>query len=1303
MVKSSFSSKCVSLLAGALRSYELGVDPPDMETDEIDASSLVAHTEAPDLHVAGMFKRGLFRISASDLPGDGGTETGFLFSHVKEDAEVMNVGGQAERGRASVTKPGQFIMDTAAGVSVANEASWMERGADMLHLPLGASSLSGVGGDKTQVASVSNLFEPLRRLKVNHAPTAVANIISVPDLQEHFYIHFRDQKTSKDRMEISTDPEGKEVIATAPKDAETRYYMLQAKQIKKPVFNIYSDAHANGWSKNAIERALRVRRLHRAFSYVDVTRLKNLVRSNRFGFDIGPREVALYERLHDAGECAACSLGKTTRADQVALDRTRATTVGELLIADIMEIKSKRLDSNKLVLVVVDEFSAYTIVKHLERKDIPNVITAFKQTFADFETFGWKVKAIKLDGDGTFREIAPYIAQPLGVNVIPTSPYKHAVVAERMIRTLTTLFRCTLAGLPYTLSPHMYVSLIDYCASSNNLVPNDHNPVLSPTELFTRSTPEYEKLARVEYGQLVTFHHDSSQNDEMRAKVGVIVGRDIRRPGHAIIWNLLDKGTVARNDFKPLQWNQALLRAYLDAAMVSHDAQDQAVERSAYYEPSDVEMSHGDLISQLADRLGVISHGTEYDSEDRPIEIARSKEDHRRALQRLTDVANASGHLLEEEEEGIEHDVRLDPADATEVDEARVRAESFGAEEEPVGEIRKKKSGDAKGSGRATEVSDEISHLRDQRLKEIRKNAKSQNPETLRSIAARIKELEAEALSQEPKTSTVFNLSIMQAFDKLGEAEVAKALLDELLQMPDKEVWEVQTKQQMKELYRLGKVRNILPCSVFLKEKYDADKRFLKLKARLVAHGNRQILDEIFGAKDVDSPTVSLAAVNMLLHMAAAGGWKKRVVDVAGAYLNATLKTPEYMRIPAKVVDIIEGYMSSVHGADSPSAKQDDGSIIVRLKKALYGLRQAGREWYVMLSTFLTAECGYTVSCVDKCVFSRIADGVVSYIAVYVDDLLMVSNEDKEISRITHMLEEKFKSITIQEGPDISFVGMQIHTEANGDVKVRQRGYIVDIIDHFGVDPSETADYPWPGNVVDKPDTNGPDCEVEKFKSGVMKLMYLSTRTRPDIAFAVSVMASRAERPKASDWERLVQIVRYLNSTKDDHMVYKYGVDIALSAFVDASFMTHRDMRSHTGYAIFADVYGGAAVVYRSVKQKTVADSSTEAEVIAIHELVQHLLWVISLYESIGVEVQKPVPVHNDNKSNLLLHSKDHVNFKGRSKYIARKYFSVFEHVEDGTLSLVWTGTDDLVADFLTKAIKGGKFSKFKIQIGLSQ
>ena len=101
--------------------------------------------------------------------------------------------------------------------------------------------------------------------------------------------------------------------------------------------------------------------------------------------------------------------------------------------------------------------------------------------------------------------------------------------------------------------------------------------------------------------------------------------------------------------------------------------------------------------------------------------------------------------------------------------------------------------------------------------------------------------------------------------------------------------------------------------------------------------------------------------------------------------------------------------------------------------------------------------------------------------------------------------------------------------------------------------------------------------------------MYLSTRTRPDIAFVVSALACRVERPKQSDWERLVHLAKYLNGTKDECLLFKYGGQIELSAFVDASFMTHRDMRGHTGYCIFADRIGSAAILYRSVKQKSVA------------------------------------------------------------------------------------------------------------------
>jgi hypothetical protein len=262
----------------------------------------------------------------------------------------------------------------------------------------------------------------------------------------------------------------------------------------------------------------------------------------------------------------------------------------------------------------------------------------------------------------------------------------------------------------------------------------------------------------------------------------------------------------------------------------------------------------------------------------------------------------------------------------------------------------------------------------------------------------------------------VLNLSVKQAFAKLGEDDTAEALVAELLQMGDKGVWATKSREEMKELYRLGRVKNVLPCSIFLKEKFDADKRYLKLKARLVAHGNRQIMDQIFGAKDVDSPTVSLAVVNMLIQMAAAGNWAKRVVDVAGAYLNADLKTPEYMRIPKNVVDLIEAQLRK-GGSDVDSLKQDDGSVIVELKKALYGLRQAGREWYELLAGFLTKDCGYVRSEIDKCLFTRVEGDIICHLAVYVDDILIISNSMQEIERVTSALEEDSRRLQSKKVP----------------------------------------------------------------------------------------------------------------------------------------------------------------------------------------------------------------------------------------------------------------------------------------------
>ena len=118
----------------------------------------------------------------------------------------------------------------------------------------------------------------------------------------------------------------------------------------------------------------------------------------------------------------------------------------------------------------------------------------------------------------------------------------------------------------------------------------------------------------------------------------------------------------------------------------------------------------------------------------------------------------------------------------------------------------------------------------------------------------------------------------------------------------------------------------------------------------------------------------------------------------------------------------------------------------------------------------------------------------------------------------------------------------------------------------------------------------------------------------------------------------------------------------------------------------------------KSIKQKVVANSSAEAELIALHECTQNLVWGIAVAEELG-HPQCGVEVLQDNLATMKMASTEPVTFKGRSKFINRKYFSVHENVESGELKLVHVGTDDNVSDFLTKALMGEKFHRFRVDV----
>jgi len=469
--------------------------------------------------------------------------------------------------------------------------------------------------------------------------------------------------------------------------------------------------------------------------------------------------------------------------------------------------------------------------------------------------------------------------------------------------------------------------------------------------------------------------------------------------------------------------------------------------------------------------------------------------------------------------------------------------------------------------------------------------------------------------------------------------------------------------------------------------KYDSDDIFEKAKARLACCGN-------FAAENPDlateSPTASVTALLIALEVASRGKMTKVAADIGGAFIYGISDQHHMMKLSKTVTGILV--------TRKPELKEyvgEDGCIIVELSKTLYGLRESSRAFNDIITENLMLN-GYERSRVDKCLFYRQdALGNRSLVVLYVDDLLIMSSRPEDNYALIEKLRLRFKEVSVKEGPRISFLGMNIATDDDYNVKVTQHTFLSNICDSEGI--AGTA--PTAANAdLMKDHRDEPSCDQSSFYSLTMKLMYAAVRTRPDILYVVSVLAGRVKSPTTGDRACLDHLLRYINGTREDGLVFRSDATWCVSMSVDASFNHHYDAKGHSGMVILA-AEGSAGVLVKSLKQKTVANSSCESELIALHEATLHLLWVMSIYKELGFESSTPVLVGQDNKAAILLSKEDPVNFKGRSKFINRMYFSVYEHVESGALELVHVGTADTVSDILTKALIGERFRRFKIML----
>lgn len=125
----------------------------------------------------------------------------------------------------------------------------------------------------------------------------------------------------------------------------------------------------------------------------------------------------------------------------------------------------------------------------------------------------------------------------------------------------------------------------------------------------------------------------------------------------------------------------------------------------------------------------------------------------------------------------------------------------------------------------------------------------------------------------------------------------------------------------------------------------------------------------------------------------------------------------------------------------------------------------------------------------------------------------------------------------------------------------------------------------------------------------------------------------------------------------------------------------------------------GGAISWHSKRKEIVALSRTEAEYIALSTTVKETLWVSQFIKEISNKNMQTVTVHCDNTSTIKLAKTD--AYRERTKHIDVRYHHIRDNIENGKVNIVFTPTDDMVADALTKALSGTKNDKFAKLMGL--
>lgn len=511
-------------------------------------------------------------------------------------------------------------------------------------------------------------------------------------------------------------------------------------------------------------------------------------------------------------------------------------------------------------------------------------------------------------------------------------------------------------------------------------------------------------------------------------------------------------------------------------------------------------------------------------------------------------------------------------------------------------------------------------------------------------------------------------LTVEEALSSANAQHWKDAMDEEYQSLMENNTWEITT---------LPPGKRPIPCKWVFKTKTNENGAIVKYKARLVVKGCSQ--KPGIDYTEVYSPVVRYASLRYLFALAVKHDLDICQMDAVSAFLQGDIEEEIYMKQP------------QMYG--------NNGEEVCRLNKSLYGLKQASRQWNKKIDMTLR-EMGLSRSKLDPCIYYKIVDSSnMFFLAIYVDDLVLFTNNQETKQYFKEELHKKFK---IKDLGDINYC-LGIHVERDrtkGILYLDQRKYIQEVLNKFGMSDCKSVQTPMDLNTKLIGTTeNAEILDNVPYQEIIGCLLYISQVTRPDISYVINMLSKYNKKPEMQHWVALKRVMRYLKGTLDYRLSYKQNCEETMAhGYCDADWASSGDdRRSCTGYTF---LFQGGTISWNSRRQPTVALSTTEAEYMSLSSCVQEALWLKQFQEDLWPQLKnKALVIYSDNQSSIKLSGSD--GYHSRTKHIDVRHHFVRDKILEGAIEVRYVQTDKMIADALTKATSHTKLAYCSSKMGL--